>query len=86
MRCGELEAEHVAVEVECAVEVGDFEVDMADARFRMNGRHGDWIPRGAERCPSYLTYLSSPDLFFQTYCSGSISLRSRCGWCRRRWR
>ncbi len=50
---GDLEAEDIAVEGEGAIEVGHLEMDVADARFRMNGRHGDWIQQGAERCPRH---------------------------------
>jgi hypothetical protein len=35
----EFEAENVAVEGECAVEVGDLEVDVTDAGLRVDGAH-----------------------------------------------
>ena len=34
--CNELKAEHAAVKIQRALEVGDFEVDVPDADFRVN--------------------------------------------------
>jgi hypothetical protein len=41
---GQLQAEHAAVEREGAIEVGDLEVNVADADFGMNGRRGRHSP------------------------------------------
>ena len=47
----DLEAENIAIEDQGAVDVGDLEVDVADACLWMNGWHGDWIRHSGETMP-----------------------------------
>jgi hypothetical protein len=46
----DLEAEDVAIEGECAIEVGDLEVDVAYSGLWVDGWHGYWIRNEVEGC------------------------------------